>query len=374
MRRTRLFAPVAAIAVALASCGGSDGGGPGPDTGAPTVTSMSITDGETEVGLVERITVTFSEPMDSATINDTTFVVAGRSAVGHIDYNESTRTASFLPDSLMAPETWHDLVLTNGITDAGGTAFEGSTTAFQTGAVACGSLTDHMEPNDEIAQASPIELDRTYHGLTGCNDDRDLFEFLVPGTLKVRAQAHYRRADDEVCYVYFRRSSGESYTYVGAAVNDGSDLGTQYTFHPGTYYVDVVGTGGYENWVLYELTLHTSAPCNDDEFEDNDFRDEAPQIVPGTLEGLQGCYYDDDWFAVQADPGELITLTVIVTSGYAPIAAGIYGPSGAELAYDTSSNSPLWLSATAQESGAHHVFATFGGSGIVYDLTVGVSD
>ncbi len=108
--------------VSLSSCGDSDSGGSGPDTTPPEISQVSIADGATGVGLVEQLRVTFSEPMDEATITETSLVVAGRSATGYIDYDEATRTASFTPDTLYAINTPHQLIVTEDVTDAEGNA------------------------------------------------------------------------------------------------------------------------------------------------------------------------------------------------------------------------------------------------------------
>jgi len=105
----------------------------GPDTTAPTVIGASPADGATGVAISSTITVTFSEAMDPATINDTTFIVAG--ATGTLSY--SGTTAMFTPDAL-ANGTSYTVTITTGVTDVAGNALAADYT-FSFTTVASGS-------------------------------------------------------------------------------------------------------------------------------------------------------------------------------------------------------------------------------------------
>ena len=61
------------FSVWLSACGGSGGGG-GDDDTLPTVSS-SIADGSSSVSRINDLTVTFSEDLDPATVNDTNVVM-----------------------------------------------------------------------------------------------------------------------------------------------------------------------------------------------------------------------------------------------------------------------------------------------------------
>lgn len=246
MSRKLIVAPFVLLCITLVSCGGSNVGGADPDLTAPTVSQMSITDGETDVGLVDKISVTFSEPMDPATVNDTTFVVAGRSATGYIGYDEATRTASFLPDTLLAVETWHNLVITDDVTDDAGNHYEGGTTSFQTGAMSCDNLLDHLEPDNDILGATPIGLNEWVHTLTQCEGraDYDYFQFTLEETAKVYAKSTLKECIEDLNWVTeFRRDDGEIYLDTGSSVSPGETKGCTFTFLPGTYWVNVYASG-----------------------------------------------------------------------------------------------------------------------------------
>ena len=106
LRRMQIVFALAVIALAACyGCEGNDGGTSPGDTTPPTIVATVPADGATDVDLVQRVEVTFSEPMDPATINDTTVVVAGRAVRSYVDYDASTRTARVLPETLYVPET-----------------------------------------------------------------------------------------------------------------------------------------------------------------------------------------------------------------------------------------------------------------------------
>ncbi len=98
------------------------------DTPAPTVTSVSPTNGAVGVGVSTVVVVTFSKPMDPLSINTNTISVRGPEGVlvpATVAYNPSTFTVTALltPDSSLNHSTTYTVVVTNGVTgvkDAGG--------------------------------------------------------------------------------------------------------------------------------------------------------------------------------------------------------------------------------------------------------------
>ncbi|MFH1690861.1 MAG: Ig-like domain-containing protein [Candidatus Eisenbacteria bacterium] len=365
---------LAAILFVVASC--SSTSDPSSVSGDPTVESLSPADGATDVGLVKRIEVEFSEAIDPATVNDTTLVITERGIEGFVEYDESSHTVTFTPDTLYAANSWFDGVVSDDVTDMSGHALaQTEAFSFQTGAFDCAHLTDYMEPNESIAQAAPIELARTYRTLSGCDSDTDFFEFTLTDTAKVLPLARFKRANHEVCFLYIRRYTGGEYGYIGSSVEDGDFIGGGYTLLPGTYYAEVMAQGGYEDYVLYDFSVNTMTPCHDDAYEDNDFFDEATPISPGTSENLRGCTVDKDFYAVHADSGQLITLTVDAhTGGTDTRQYVIYGPSEDNLAMYWDVGNPVTIDAHATETGTYYLFVRFWSDGYVYDMDVSVED
>lgn len=88
----------------------------------PTVVSTSPTSGGTASGSRVIATVTFSEAMNSASINNTTFLVSGPDGpvAGTVTYDPATMTARFVSNDVMGTGTYN-LSITTGAQDALGT-------------------------------------------------------------------------------------------------------------------------------------------------------------------------------------------------------------------------------------------------------------
>lgn len=105
--------------ILLVSCGGDDDGVQ-PDTTSPTITATYPADGAVNVRVDTVITATFSENMQAASINDTTFIIQG--VPGTVSY--ASRTATFTPDSDLNSNTVYTATITTGAKDAAGNALK----------------------------------------------------------------------------------------------------------------------------------------------------------------------------------------------------------------------------------------------------------
>ena len=95
------------------------------DTSQSPVVSTSPAGKATDVERDAVVSASFREDMDSLTINDTTFTVSYNPLVsGTVAYDNSTRTATFTPDSLLDYETTYTATLTTGITNSAGSPLE----------------------------------------------------------------------------------------------------------------------------------------------------------------------------------------------------------------------------------------------------------
>ena len=94
---------------------------------APSVISVSPANGATNVGTGTAVTATFSEPMDPATIDDTTFVLRNPSnqvVSATVTYNGTANRATLTPTNPLADSTTYTVTVvggSNGVTDATGT-------------------------------------------------------------------------------------------------------------------------------------------------------------------------------------------------------------------------------------------------------------
>lgn len=119
MIRSIFISAVLAGAIFLVSCGGGDDGVK-PDTTPPTVTGTYPTNGAINVRVDTVITARFSENMQAASINDTTFVVQG--VTGTVSYAD--RIATFTPDSDLSSNTVYTVTITTGAKDVAGNALK----------------------------------------------------------------------------------------------------------------------------------------------------------------------------------------------------------------------------------------------------------
>ena len=90
-------------------------------TAVPTVTSTRPANGAADVSLGTAIQATFSDLMDAATINTSTFFMSG-GVTGTVTYDSGTKTAQFKPLKDLVKNTTYTVTLTTGIRNTLGTA------------------------------------------------------------------------------------------------------------------------------------------------------------------------------------------------------------------------------------------------------------
>lgn len=100
----------------------------------PAPAHIHPSDGDSGVNVTDTIAVTFTRPMDSATINDTTFIVTTPSAggpdtvPGSVVYVPEDTAAWFIPEDTLRPETPYTVTLTTDILDTTGTPLDSNIT------------------------------------------------------------------------------------------------------------------------------------------------------------------------------------------------------------------------------------------------------
>ncbi len=107
----------------------------------PTVSGVSPAAGAVGICPNSVITASFSEAMNAASINATTFTVVatgGAAVVGTISYNTTTNVAMFTPTTALALNTVYTATLTTGVEDTYGNFLVNKYTwNFTTGATLC---------------------------------------------------------------------------------------------------------------------------------------------------------------------------------------------------------------------------------------------
>jgi hypothetical protein len=110
----------------MSGCGGGSGGGSGASTTSPidstppAVINTTPALNAANVAPNSAITVTFSESIDPATVNGTTFAVAGVS--GTVTYDDTNKMATFRPASVLANNAGYTVTVSTGVKDVAGNA------------------------------------------------------------------------------------------------------------------------------------------------------------------------------------------------------------------------------------------------------------
>ncbi len=125
-----------------------------PDITPPTVISTSPINAATDVPFNQVISATFSEAMNPATINTTTFMLTGPGATavsGLVAYAAVGNTLTFMPTANLAPSTVFTATITTGAQDLTGNALASNYVwTFTTGAAP-----DIIPP--ELVSTSPAD-------------------------------------------------------------------------------------------------------------------------------------------------------------------------------------------------------------------------
>jgi parallel beta-helix repeat protein len=90
------------------------------DTTPPMVTNASPENHAINTPIDAIVTATFSEAMDSSTINETSFTLEGSAVSGTVTYDPTTHTAIFTPDATLSYNHTYTATLSTAITDLAG--------------------------------------------------------------------------------------------------------------------------------------------------------------------------------------------------------------------------------------------------------------
>ena len=104
-----------------------------PDVTAPTIVSRAPANGATAIKIDTVVTVTFSEPMDPATINTTNITlrhtVTNGLVAASVTYNAATNTATLDPTNNLANDSSYTITVTTGVKDVAGNALAANSTS-----------------------------------------------------------------------------------------------------------------------------------------------------------------------------------------------------------------------------------------------------
>lgn len=378
MRAIGLVIGIAGVAALCFFAGCGDDESP-RDTSAPTVIATDPIEGATGISPYPVVQVWFSEEMDPATIDTLTFYIEGLRGYSVL-YDATEHKATLYPAVLAEAGTEYDVHVAGEVEDASGNAMgQEAVFAFTTGERDCEHLGDRFEPNDVIASATPVEVDVVYPGLTSCGgaERDDYYRISLSESKKIVVMADVSYADTaHVSWkINFRREDGKDYSTLGTGVDSTGGVETyHYTFLPGTYWIEVGNYYESSHLVLYHLTVAGLDPVEDDQYEDNDFFDEAKPIEPGLHEGLRGAHVDDDYFSIDLAVGQTLTITVTEVPAITDTRrVRIARPTGSTLAGGNYQTGPVAVSWTATQAGEHLIDVQWWTDGIIYNLNVEVT-
>ncbi len=376
------FLAIMVLAIVLlisTGCGTSSGPDDPGDTSPPEVVTSSPESGTADLGLLQHFEVTFSEAMDPASLSEETVSISGRGDGLHIIYDETNHSLWAAPESLLAQDAELSFNIT-GASDASGNELEAFAIDFGTGPFDCEHLADRFEPNEDVASATPIDLDTLIPSLATCSEDFDFFSFTLEEAAKVTVTTFITHAEKDPEEEWDHTAWGIHWLYdqdmvlstLGAGADTGGSASYHYSFLPGTYYLKIFGQNN-EVDVVYDLLLETDTACDDDIYEDNDFEEFATIIEPGVYM-LRGCYVDVDWFKFPVESGQTIDVNMdgFDTVGLRYLA--VSEPGGNSYYSGACTDNPLGDPVEVSADGEANIRVQFWVDDVDYELTLEITD
>jgi hypothetical protein len=358
----------------IAGCG-DEGAGPA-GSGAPAVTLTDPANGATGVMPNKPVLITFSASMDEATL-DSIFVDGV--AFSAREYDGDTHTVTLWFGKALDGGAVHQVRVSADVADeAGNTMGEDYTFSFTTGPFSCGGLYDPFESNDDIAGAVAVAVNTWYRLVPSCGSESrlDYYEFALTDTAKATVVLDVVDADTTHMRwgIGFYRVDGETYSTLGTGYFLIPFEETyHYSFLPGTYYARIYKYDDDQYTGIYNFMIETSEPCADDQYEDNDFEDEATPINAGLYEGLRGCHVDADIYSLYVEEGKTlrVTMTEVSTRGGSRLLS-VWGPGGS--AGDTNQVEPRVETVLTSQAGTYYIMTQWWTDDVTYDLNVEILD
>ncbi|MFW9824070.1 MAG: PPC domain-containing protein [Candidatus Thorarchaeota archaeon] len=232
-----------------------------------------------------------------------------------------------------------------------------------------GSIDDPMEDNDNYGNASSV-IPNYYFNLTIIETDEDWFKlFLNPGdTIEV--------------YIYFNHSEGDldmelfdpvdPLTYRTGSFSTTNDEFLSYTADKtGEWRIRVYHYTGSTN-VTYNLDIWVKV---DDWMEENDDFWSAWGVGPGIFTGLKLVDFDEDWYQIYLNPGDIIDVNIYFNHSEGDLQLVLYDPSYSYRMDSLSMDHDEFITFMADMSGDWRiqVYHNYGNSTVLYDLDIWVS-
>ncbi|HKH10786.1 MAG TPA: Ig-like domain-containing protein [Rubrobacter sp.] len=187
------FALALALASLAAPAKAQDSEPPPPDTTPPTVVAVSPADGAATVDPADNVTATFSEPMDPATVDATTFTLTKEGSAQPVEaavtYQDSPASrATLSPDSPLSEGAAYTARIETGATDVAGNQLDANPDeADSQPKVWSFTVADVTDPTVTLDVPAPgVEVGNTMRVEATATDNLgvDRVEFVVDGTTR----------------------------------------------------------------------------------------------------------------------------------------------------------------------------------------------
>jgi hypothetical protein len=213
-------------------------------TPAPTVTATVPANLATNVPIGQVLTATFSEAMTAATINSTTFTLAGPggAVAGAVTYNATTFVATFTPSTALANGTVYTATIGTGAQDLAGTGLATNYTWSFTTIIPPPVVVSTVPVNGATGVPVDQVLTATFNEAVTCPTPATDFLVTGPGTTPV--------AGAVTC-------EGNVATFIP---NNSLAVHTLYTATITTGVTNAVGTPMSSNYVWSFFTLPAPTP------------------------------------------------------------------------------------------------------------------
>ncbi|MEZ6017314.1 MAG: hypothetical protein R3F49_19530 [Planctomycetota bacterium] len=220
-------------------------------------------------------------------------------------------------------------------------------------------IDDAFEPNDDCGSAVAVAAPAVITNLVTEGIDEDYYLVTVaPGTALNASIAFTHTEADLDMFLYLASDCMNSIDFS----NSSSDTESVDYFNCGSMPVDVVVSvfvyNNAANCGDYSLTLTTDSACNvDDLLEDNDDCSQAYPLSLGFTPNLRITACDEDYFFLDADPGETLNIGIFFSDAVADLDLFLYSaggncgtPAGLLAASTSSSNDEFltWTNTTGQ--------------------------
>ena len=259
--------------------------------------------------------------------------------------------------------------------DTGGAAYD-LTIAVEEAPETCHD--DGFEENDVLEPAPALEVGN-YPDMVACERDFDHYDIALNVDDEVTIDVLF---DHELGNIDAALLDTESNLVVEGVSEDSNEQLVYTAPVAGTYklVVYLYAFGEYPEGNAYELNIAIGeqvGPCEDDRFEDNDVRANPAAVGPGEFPDLMACPNDADFFSVDLNTDDEVTIDLAFTHADGNVDLRLYNPDGVAVAASASIDDGEHIVYTALLSGTFLIevfyFHPSAEDGNAYTLSIAVN-